>query len=89
MGDRQPATSHIEPNAPAPLPADPFPAQNQDAAQLPDLLSINETADYLRVTRTTVNRLIRSGALTGTHVGRRHLITRKSIENYLALSGND
>ena len=88
-GDRQPVTSHIEPNAPTPLTADPSPVQNQDATQLPDLLSIIETAEYLRVTRTTIHRLLRSGALPGTHVGRRHLITRKSIENYLALSGNE
>ncbi|MBK9183268.1 MAG: helix-turn-helix domain-containing protein [Ignavibacteria bacterium] len=54
---------------------------------LPDgLVTIKEAAAFLRVTRVTVERLIKSGALEGTHVGRKHLITRKSIDNYLALS---
>ncbi len=89
MGDRQPIKARVEQNVINSTPLDVNSVQNQDAAQLPDLLSIIETAEYLRVTRTTIHRLLRSGALTGTHVGRRHLITRKSIENYLALSRNE
>ncbi|MBK7187080.1 MAG: helix-turn-helix domain-containing protein [Ignavibacteria bacterium] len=89
MGDRQPIKVRVEQNVINSTPLDVNSVQNQDAAQLPDLLSIIETAEYLRVTRTTIHRLLKSGALTGTHIGRRHLITRKSIENYLALSGNE
>lgn len=56
-------------------------------APLPDgLVTIKETAAFLRVTRVTVERLIKSGALEGTHIGRKHLITRKSIDIYLAIT---
>ena len=55
------------------------------AKPMPDLLSINDTAEYLRVTRVTIGRLLKSGALSGTHVGRRHLVSRASIDRYLAL----
>ncbi|MBK6292818.1 MAG: helix-turn-helix domain-containing protein [Ignavibacteria bacterium] len=54
---------------------------------LPDgLVTIKEAAAFLRINRVTVERLIKNGALEGTHVGRKHLITRKSIDIYLALS---
>ncbi|MBL0320770.1 MAG: helix-turn-helix domain-containing protein [Ignavibacteria bacterium] len=56
-------------------------------APLPDgLVTIKEAAAFLRINRVTVERLIKNGALEGTHVGRKHLITRKSIDIYLALS---
>ncbi len=87
--DRQPVVTELMSTDVAPTTTNPDPAQVNVTTHPPDLLSIIETADYLRVTRTTIYRLIKSGALTGTHVGRRHLITRKSIENYLALSGNE
>lgn len=80
---RQPDTiAHSMPvSASAPQSDEPSP---QDP-RLPDLASIDETAAYLRVVRGTVHRLLKSGALTGTHVGRRHFVTRSSIEKYLSL----
>lgn len=48
-------------------------------------LSIDETAELLRVTRVTIHRLLKRGALEGVHVGRRHLVVRASVMRYLAL----
>jgi len=52
----------------------------------PELLSINETADMLRVSRITVQRLLKRGAIESTHVGRRHLVVYSSILKYLSLT---
>ena len=48
-----------------------------------DLLTIDETAEYLRVSRRTVYRLIDAGHLSRFKVGRRALITRQSLTLYV------
>lgn len=74
-------------DASIPQPAAPLVDQHPelDAQPMPELLSIIETAKYLRVTRGTIYRLLKSGALAGTYVGRKHLVTRASIVKYLAV----
>lgn len=47
---------------------------------MPRLVSIGDTTELLGVSRSTVNRLMRSGALSTVAIGRRRLITAESIE---------
>jgi len=53
------------------------------------LLSIAETASMLNVVRITVTRLIKNGAIEGTHVGRRHMVVRQSVLDYLDIGSVD
>ena len=52
----------------------------------PPLLRPAEVADYLRVSRSTVYRLIASGELGTVHVGARRAarITREALDAYIA-----
>lgn len=50
---------------------------------LPSLLTVEETARYLRVHTKTVYSLIKSGALPSSCVGRQHRIRKEDIEEYL------
>ena len=52
----------------------------------PQLLRPAEVADYLRVSRSTVYRLIASGELGTVHVGARRAarITREALDAYIA-----
>jgi len=52
------------------------------------LLTIAETEAMLKVVRITVTRLIKKGAIEGTHVGRRHMVVRQSVLDYLDLATN-
>lgn len=49
-----------------------------------DLLTLDESAQRLRVSTRTVQRLIASGQIRPIHIGRRTLITVKEIEAYVA-----
>ncbi|MBK6761393.1 MAG: helix-turn-helix domain-containing protein [Ignavibacteria bacterium] len=56
-------------------------------APLPDgLVTIKEAATFLRINRVTVERPIKNGALRRHSRWSQALITRKSIDIYLALS---
>ena len=48
------------------------------------VLTLNEAAAELRASRRTVYRLIETGKLRPTRVGKRLRITRSSIVSYLA-----
>ena len=48
------------------------------------LLTLNEAAAVLRVSVRTVQRLIASGQLRPTRIGRRTLLTSKELESYMA-----
>lgn len=48
------------------------------------LLTLTEAADALRVSVRTVQRLIASGELRPTRIGRRTLVTEREIELFLA-----
>lgn len=50
---------------------------------LPSLLTVEETARYLRVHTKTVYSLIKSGALPSSCVGRQHRIRKEDVEDYL------
>ena len=48
------------------------------------LLTVPEVADRLRVSRRTVERLIRDGRIRPVRIGRRVLVTEHEIAAYLA-----
>ncbi len=47
------------------------------------LLTVREVADTMRVSTMTVYRLIRSGALRATRVGKHFRVRRNDLEGYL------
>ena len=49
-----------------------------------ELLTLDEVAERLRVSRRTVERLIQSGRIRPTRVGARTLVTDKELEAYVA-----
>lgn len=56
---------------------------------LEPLFTIRDLAGYLQVSTTTVYRLIKDGALTGTRIGQSLRFTRKNIEDLLELCAFD
>lgn len=48
-----------------------------------DLLTVGEVAAELRVSRTTVHRLIRRGELRAHALGTQYRVTREDLENFL------
>lgn len=50
---------------------------------IPPVMNVPEVAEVLRVSQSTVWRLIRSGHLRATRIGRRVLITRQAVETLL------
>lgn len=49
-----------------------------------ELLTLSEVASHLRVSLSTIRRLVASGQLRVVKVGRRPLVTTKELEVYLA-----
>ena len=56
-----------------------------EALGLEPLFTIKDLATYLQVSTTTVYRLIKDGALTGTCIGQSLRFTRKNIEDLVEL----
>ena len=54
-----------------------------ETMELEPLFTIRDLAGYLQVSTTTVYRLIKDGALTGTRIGQSLRFTRKNIEDLL------
>lgn len=50
----------------------------------PDLMTMNEAAETLRVSVETVRRLLDRGDLTRVRIGRRVLIDRADLTRYVA-----
>ena len=50
------------------------------------LLTFDETAEVLRVSVSTVRRLVASGQLRAVRVGRKPLVTDREIEAFLSAS---
>ena len=48
------------------------------------LLTLRETADRMRVSTRTIQRLIATGQIRPINIGRRTLVTEKEIEAYLS-----
>ena len=51
-------------------------------AEATTYLTVEEVAAYLRVSEATVRKLIESGELKATRVGRRYRISRESLQDY-------
>lgn len=49
-----------------------------------ELLTIPEVADRLRVSRRTVERLVKAGRIRTVNIGRRRLVTDREFEAYVA-----
>lgn len=49
----------------------------------PDLLTVDETIRFLRLGRTRVNHMLRSGELPSYKLGRRRLVKRRDLEKFL------
>jgi excisionase family DNA binding protein len=49
----------------------------------PLLMSVEEAADLLRLGRTRMYELVMSGRIVSVKVGRRRLIPRKSLEEFV------
>lgn len=47
------------------------------------LFSVGEAADYLRISRTMIFKLLRQGRLTPTKIGTRTLISGEAIDRLL------
>jgi len=54
---------------------------------MPELKTIDEAADILRVRPVTVRRLIAAGKLPCSRVGRRYVFTARHIEEFIARNG--
>jgi excisionase family DNA binding protein len=62
---------------------------NPTAIRLPQLHTLAETADLLRVSTKTVRRLISRGQLNAHRVGNRIRITEANIRAYLVHGSDD
>ena len=51
-------------------------------AEATTYLTVEEVAAYLRVSEATVRKLIESGELKATRVGRQYRISRESLQDY-------
>ena len=49
-----------------------------------ELLTLEEIADRLRVSRRTVERLVAAGRIRTVAIGRRRLVTSRELEAYVA-----
>lgn len=49
----------------------------------PELLTVNEAAEIMRIGRTSANGLLWSGELRSIKVGRRRLIRRVDLDEFL------
>ena len=51
---------------------------------MPDLLTLNDVADRLQVSRRTVERLVAAGRIRIVRVGRLIRVTERELEAYVA-----
>ncbi len=51
--------------------------------QTPDVMTLNEVAEYLRIPRSTVYKLVREGRIPGQKVGRQWRFRRAVVEQWL------
>lgn len=52
----------------------------------PEVLTIQEAADFLRVSRSTLYKLVQAGKVPGKKVGRHWRFRKKTLENWLEQS---
>jgi excisionase family DNA binding protein len=53
------------------------------AASVPDVMTLEEAASYLRVTAADVQSLVDSGEIKAKKIGAQYRISREAIDNYL------
>lgn len=51
--------------------------------QTPDVMTLNEVADCLRIPRSTVYKLVREGRIPGQKVGRQWRFHRQVVDEWL------
>ena len=54
-----------------------------------ELLTIEETADYLRVSVSTVRRMLNDGRLKGVNIGRQWRIPKEALAELIRPGGTD
>jgi excisionase family DNA binding protein len=52
-------------------------------AELPDMLTIQQVAEYLQISDSTVRRMLKDGRLRGTNLGAVWRIPRESVEELI------
>ncbi|HJN17619.1 MAG TPA: helix-turn-helix domain-containing protein [Armatimonadota bacterium] len=57
------------------------------AIELPDVLTIDEVAGYLRISKSSAYRLARQGDMPGQRVGGSWRFSRVAVEEWLRSSG--
>jgi excisionase family DNA binding protein len=50
----------------------------------PEILTVEQAADYLGVSRVTVNKMLKAGKLPGAKIGRAWRIRRADLDKVLA-----
>jgi len=55
----------------------------------PELLTIDETAEFLRVSDKTVRRMLNDGRLKGVNISRQWRIPREALEEIIQRGGTD
>lgn len=50
----------------------------------PEVMTVNEVAAALRVSRATIYRLVGAGALAGTRIGRSVRVTRRAVDEFVS-----
>lgn len=56
--------------------------------QVPDVLTLNEVAEYLRIPRSTAYKLAQEGKIPGQKVGRHWRFHRRIIDTWLEAGAN-
>ena len=55
--------------------------------QAPDVLNVEEVAEYLRIPRSSVYKLAKNRRIPSQKAGRQWRFSRKAIDDWLAASG--
>ena len=58
-------------------------------AELPEMLTIEEVAEYLRVSDRTIRRMLADGRLHGVNLGRTWRIPRQALEELMEAGQHD
>lgn len=54
-----------------------------------DLLTIEQTAEYLQVSVSTVRRMVRDGRLRSVSLGRLRRVPKPALEEFIAQGGDE
>jgi excisionase family DNA binding protein len=52
--------------------------------KVPDVLTIDQLADYLQITKSTLYKLVQAGRVPGKKVGRQWRFHRDAVDSWLA-----